>query len=115
MLCGRLQHGGYEVYIVEVTDVTAEHCQQRNIHNRTMEDIALAAEQWQPTPPTYPLLDLGTLIGGSKKKAKQVRRHTPQAQAGQSKMGMYVYPFYVLSPTHESVLQACLYKPDADQ
>ena len=57
---------------MEVTDVTAEQCQQRNIHNRTMDDIAMAAEQWQATPPTYPLLDLGSLLGGNKKKGKQV-------------------------------------------
>ncbi|KAL3152477.1 hypothetical protein ABBQ32_001512 [Trebouxia sp. C0010 RCD-2024] len=66
------QHGGYEVYIVEVTDVSPEQCQQRNIHNRTLDDITMAAEQWQATPPTYPLLDLGSLLGANKKKAKQV-------------------------------------------
>ena len=70
--CQNLQHGGYEVYIVEVSNVSKEQCLQRNIHNRTMEDIAMAAEQWQPTPPTYPLLDLGSLLGVNKKKAKQV-------------------------------------------
>ena len=58
---------------MEVTNVSEEQCLQRNIHNRTMEDIAMAAEQWQPTPPTYPLLDLASLLGVSKKKAKQVR------------------------------------------
>ena len=57
---------------MEVSNVSKEQCLQRNIHNRTMEDIAMAAEQWQPTPPTYPLLDLGSLLGVNKKKAKQV-------------------------------------------
>ena len=57
---------------MEVTSVSNEQCLQRNIHNRTMEDIAMAAEQWQPTPPTYPLLDLGALLGVNKKKTKQV-------------------------------------------
>ena len=67
-----VQHGGYEVYIVEGTNVSNEQCLHRNIHHRTMEDIAMAAEQWQPTPPTYPLLDLGSLLGVNKKKTKQV-------------------------------------------
>lgn len=67
-----MQHGRYEVYILEVTECSHEQCLQRNIHNRTMEDIAVAAQQWQPTPPTYPILDLGSLLGVNKKKAKQV-------------------------------------------
>lgn len=57
---------------MEVVNASNEQCLQRNIHNRTMEDIVMAAEQWQPTPPTYPLLDLGSLLGVNKKKAKQV-------------------------------------------
>lgn len=69
-----MQHGGYEVYIAEVAGVSPEQCQQRNIHHRTLDDIARAAEEWQATPPTYPLLDLGSLLGGQKKKAKQVSR-----------------------------------------
>ena len=61
---------------MEVTHVSNEQCLLRNIHNRTMDDIASAAEQWQATPPTYPLLDLGSLLGVSKKKAKQVSTGT---------------------------------------
>ena len=62
------QQGGYEVFIVEVGGVSAEQCLQRNIHNRSEDDITQAAGLWQPTPPTYPLLDVEGLLGVSKEK-----------------------------------------------
>ena len=68
-----LQRGGYEVYIVEVSGASHEECLRRNIHNRSADDIAEAVQQWQPTPPTYPLLDVGPLLGMAEKQTKQVR------------------------------------------
>lgn len=65
------QHGGYEVYVVEMTGTTVEECHKRNIHNRSLADIQQAAAQWQETPAVYPLLDLGPLLGLNKKKNKQ--------------------------------------------
>lgn len=61
------------MYIVEVSDASHEQCLQHNIHNRSADDIAEAAQRWQPTPPTYPLLDVGPLFGVSEKMTKQVQ------------------------------------------
>ena len=69
------QAGGYEVYVLELTDLSPEECHKRNTHNRSLADIQAAAAQWQETPLVYPLLDVDPLFG-QKKKGKQVCCHS---------------------------------------
>ncbi len=67
-----LQRGGYEVYIVEACESSSEVCHRRN--NRSLDDVQRAAAEWQDTPAVYPLLDVESLLGSSKKKSKQVQQ-----------------------------------------
>ena len=40
---------GYETFVMEITATVAE-CADRNVHNRSRDDIALMAQDWEDTP-----------------------------------------------------------------
>lgn len=61
-MCSHARLKAFQVYVADLNFVDAETCFNRNVHNRTLEDIKKIKNIWQELPDSYLLLDVGFFI-----------------------------------------------------
>lgn len=61
-MCSHARLKAYQVYVADLNFLDAETCFNRNVHNRTLEDIKKIKNNWQELPDSYLLLDVSFFI-----------------------------------------------------
>eukprot|EP00892_Ulva_mutabilis_P011544 jgi/Ulvmu1/8762/UM048_0017.1 len=55
----------YDVFVTEPPDQDPDRCYQRNAHQRTREEVAEAARQHEPPPPSLRVIDCSSVTGSA--------------------------------------------------
>lgn len=63
--CSVVQAALYDVFVTQPPDQDPERCFQRNVHDRTREDVAAAAATHEPLPPTLRTVDCAAIAGSA--------------------------------------------------